>query len=75
VAAEIGERLRAEVSKARDLSLRVVLCNRHKGTDVAAVDPDAEEAVLLFHPLRDHVGVEQEVQNGAWTGFGVGAEQ
>jgi hypothetical protein len=31
----------------------VSLCNRHKGTDVAAIDPDGDEVVRLFHPRRD----------------------
>ena len=29
------------------------LCNRHKGTDLASVDPETGEMWRLFHPRRD----------------------
>ena len=28
-------------------------CNRHKGTNPSAIDPDTQEIVTLFHPRRD----------------------
>jgi hypothetical protein len=28
-------------------------CNRHKGTNLSAVDPDTQAVVALFHPRRD----------------------
>lgn len=28
-------------------------CNRHKGTNLSAVDPDTGQVVPLFHPRRD----------------------
>ena len=30
-----------------------MLCNRHKGSDVAAIDPATEEVVRLYHPRID----------------------
>lgn len=32
-------------------------CNRHKGTDLASLDPETEEISLLFHP-RLHIWSE-----------------
>ena len=29
-------------------------CNRCKGTNLASIDPDTGQAVLLFHPRRDN---------------------
>ena len=28
-------------------------CNRHKGTNLSAIDPDTGQVVTLFHPRRD----------------------
>lgn len=28
-------------------------CNRHKGTDLASLDPDTSQIALLFHPRND----------------------
>ena len=36
-----------------NLALACVLCNRHKGADIAAPDPLTEQIVPLFHPRRD----------------------
>ena len=36
-----------------NLAYACVLCNRYKGSDVAAIDPQSGEAVRLFHPRRD----------------------
>ncbi len=35
-----------------NLAFACVLCNRHKGSDVAAPDPGTGEIVPLFHPRR-----------------------
>ena len=40
-------------STADNLAYSCVLCNRHKGTDVASTDLRAGETVRLFHPRRD----------------------
>lgn len=36
-----------------NLCLSCIDCNRHKGTDLAAIDPETDEPTLLFNPLRD----------------------
>ena len=40
-------------SVAENLAYACVVCNRHKGSDVASIDPDTGDAVRLFHPRRD----------------------
>lgn len=35
-----------------NLAYACTLCNRYKGSDVAALDPDTQEIVPLFHPRR-----------------------
>lgn len=36
-----------------NLCLSCFDCNRHKGSDLASIDPESDEPVLLFHPERD----------------------
>lgn len=36
-----------------NLAYACVLCNRHKGSDIASIDPLSGEAVRLFHPRLD----------------------
>jgi len=38
---------------ADNLALSCALCNKHKGSDVASIDPDTETIVPLYHPRRD----------------------
>lgn len=38
---------------AANLALCCTLCNQHKGSDVAALDPNTGEPVALYHPRRD----------------------
>ncbi len=40
-------------SEIDNLAYACVLCNRRKGSDIAAVDPGMGEAVRLFDPRRD----------------------
>ncbi|MGO9257622.1 MAG: HNH endonuclease [Bryobacteraceae bacterium] len=40
-------------SLAGNLAYACVLCNRHKGSDVASIDLSTGEIVRLFHPRRD----------------------
>jgi hypothetical protein len=40
-------------------------CNRHKGTDLASLDPDTDEISLLFHP-RLHVWAEHFQLDGVY---------
>jgi 5-methylcytosine-specific restriction endonuclease McrA len=37
-----------------NLAYACVVCNRHKGSDVASIDPRTGETVRLFDPRRDH---------------------
>jgi hypothetical protein len=39
-------------STSENLAYACVVCNRHKGSDVASIDPDTGEIVPLFHPRR-----------------------
>ena len=40
-------------SSLLNLAYACVRCNRYKGSDVAAIDPETGEAVRLFNPRRD----------------------
>ena len=40
-------------SATENLALACIVCNRHKGSDVASIDVDTGEVVRLFHPRRD----------------------
>ena len=46
-----------------NLALACVHCNRHKGPNVAGVDPTTGQVTLLFHPRR-----EQWQDHFAWDG-------
>ena len=41
------------VTDADNLCLSCFDCNRHKGSDLASLDLDSQQVVLLFHPRRD----------------------
>ena len=41
-------------SAADNLAYACVICNRHKGSDVASIDPRTGEIVRLFNPRSDH---------------------
>lgn len=36
-----------------NLALACSLCNKHKGSDLASIDPKNDEIVRLYHPRRD----------------------
>ncbi|MCI0459594.1 MAG: HNH endonuclease [Gemmataceae bacterium] len=36
-----------------NLALACLHCNLHKGPNIASVDPDTRQVVVLFHPRRD----------------------
>ena len=38
---------------ADNLCLSCIQCNRHKGSDLASVDPATGDIVMLFHPRKD----------------------
>jgi hypothetical protein len=37
----------------QNLAFACFHCNRHKGTNIASVDPETGQPVFLFHPRRD----------------------
>ena len=49
---------------AANLALSCVLCNKHKGSDIASLDPATGAIVSLFHPRRDRWGEHFQL-NGA----------
>ena len=46
-----------------NLALSCILCNQHKGTDLASIDPETRAAVELYHPRR-HVWDEHFILSG-----------
>jgi HNH endonuclease len=48
-----------------NLAYACILCNRHKGSDIASIEPETGNALLLFDPRRnrwsDHFRVEGAV--------------
>ncbi len=38
---------------AENLALSCVLCNKHKGSDLASIDPSTGDIVPLYHPRQD----------------------
>lgn len=41
-------------TEAENLALCCVLCNQHKGSDIASVDPVTGAIVPLFNPRQEH---------------------
>jgi hypothetical protein len=39
---------------AENLALSCLVCNAHKGPNIASIDPVTGDLVPLFHPRRDH---------------------
>jgi hypothetical protein len=37
-------------TESENLALSCTLCNKHKGSDIASLDPDSGELVALYHP-------------------------
>lgn len=40
-------------TEAENLALACSICNKHKGSDLASIDPETEEIVRLYQPRRD----------------------
>ena len=40
-------------SEIDNLAYACILCNRHKGSEVASINPVSGEAIRLYHPRRD----------------------
>ncbi len=41
------------LTNAENLALSCVLCNKHKGSDIASVDPETGNIVPLYNPRQD----------------------
>jgi 5-methylcytosine-specific restriction endonuclease McrA len=41
------------VTEANNLALSCTLCNKHKGSDLASINPETGEIIPLYHPRRD----------------------
>ncbi|WP_216595536.1 HNH endonuclease [Myxosarcina sp. GI1] len=39
-------------TKAENLALSCTNCNRHKGSDIASIDPEMNELTPLYHPRK-----------------------
>lgn len=51
-------------TELENLALSCTLCNKHKGSDLASIDPDTEKIVPLYHP-RQNLWHEHFCLNGA----------
>ena len=41
------------LTEAENLALSCTLCNKHKGSDIASIDPETGEVIPLYNPRRD----------------------
>ena len=48
-------------TEINNLALSCALCNKHKGSDIASIDPETGEIVALYHPRRDIWGNHLEI--------------
>jgi hypothetical protein len=53
---------------AANLALCCAICNRYKGSDIAAIDPKTEELTTLFNPRRDRWKEHFELRVGEIAG-------
>jgi len=53
---------------AENLALCCTLCNKHKGSDIASIDPETGAMEVLFHPRRDSWQEHFEVRDGLISG-------
>jgi HNH endonuclease len=51
-------------TESENLALSCTLCNKHKGSDLASIDPDTEKIVPLYHP-RQNIWHEHFCLSGA----------
>lgn len=40
-------------TESANLALACALCNKHKGSDIASIDPETGKVVALYHPRRE----------------------
>ncbi len=41
------------LTEANNLALSCVLCNKHKGSDLASIIPETSQIIPLYHPRQD----------------------
>lgn len=41
------------LTEAENLALSCTLCNKHKGSDLASIDPETGDISTLYHPRQD----------------------
>jgi hypothetical protein len=54
-----------------NLCLSCFDCNRHKGSNIASIDPHTDEVVRLFHPRKDRWDDHFQIQGGIIEGVTV----
>src|SRR6266545_4182255 len=64
VAAKHGGEARLE-----NLALCCTLCNKHKGTDLASIDPETGHMQRLFHPRNDVWQEHFRIEGGTIVGL------
>lgn len=52
------------VTQENNLALSCTLCNKHKGSDIASIEPDTGEITALFNPRRDRWSEHFQIENG-----------
>ncbi len=52
-----------------NLALACHYCNRHKGPNLAGIDPSSDKLTRLFHPRTDSWKSHFSLQNGRITGL------
>ena len=52
-----------------NLALCCTLCNKHKGTDLASIDPETGNVERLFHPRKDVWPEHFRVERGTMVGL------
>ncbi len=52
-----------------NLALACHYCNRHKGPNLAGIDPNSDELTSLFYPRTDSWTAHFSLQNGRITGL------
>ncbi len=55
-------------TEAENLALACSVCNKHKGSDLASIDPASGEIAPLYHPRRDRWFEHLSMDNGEIQG-------
>ncbi|RLC12738.1 MAG: HNH endonuclease [Deltaproteobacteria bacterium] len=57
------------LTQADNLALSCAICNKHKGSDLASLDPITGEIVALYHPRRERWSDHFQLREGLLTGL------